>query len=372
MKLAILDDVVYAYALGELSAVGGAERIQWLLARALARNGWVVTVGVRDALGAGECRTVEGVNFVGIGSGQILASWFEFFRRHRPDWWFWRCASHLFGPGVEIARFLGVRTIFSVALDRDVHPRRALFWRPRLWPVYAWGLSRTDKIFVQHIQQFHELSPSWQAEAHILPGIVNQPEQVTPHRDREKYVAWVAVLKKVKRPDLLVKIAEQMPHQRFVVCGEPSTFMSPPGYGEQILKALQACHNIEFLGKASPAKALEIIANACILLSTSDEEGFPSTFLEAWAGGTPVVSLKIDPNETIQRLRLGALSGTVENAITEIERLMNSPQTREEISLRTRRYVANVHSENKVTAIFEGAIRGEASSWQVYENEVRV
>src|SRR4030095_5493832 len=140
----------------------------------------------------------EGAKFVGVGSGQILASWFEFFRTQRPDWWFWRCASHLLGPGVEIARFLGVKTIFSVAFDRDVYPRRALFWHPRLWRLYAWGLSRTDRIFVQHIQQFHELSERWQPKAHILPGIVDQSKDVRPHQNREKYVAWVAVLKKVK------------------------------------------------------------------------------------------------------------------------------------------------------------------------------
>jgi hypothetical protein len=163
MKIVMLNDLIYAYAHHHPSAIGGAERIQWLLARALVRKGWTVTVGVREPLREQEYDTVEGVKFAGIGGGQILAAWYAFLRSEQPHWWFWRCATHLWGPGVEIAKFLGIRTVFSVALDRDVHPRRALFWRPRLWPLYAWGLSRTDRILVQHTGQLHELSPRWQS-----------------------------------------------------------------------------------------------------------------------------------------------------------------------------------------------------------------
>ena len=53
MKIAFANDTIYGYASGA-SVVGGAERQQWLLARALAATGWSVTVGVHEALEAGE------------------------------------------------------------------------------------------------------------------------------------------------------------------------------------------------------------------------------------------------------------------------------------------------------------------------------
>lgn len=84
MKLAFVNDGVYAYATGSPSAVGGAERQQWLLARALAVRGWLVTVGVRHLMTARERRTLEGIDFVGIGQEPILLAWSKFLSAERP------------------------------------------------------------------------------------------------------------------------------------------------------------------------------------------------------------------------------------------------------------------------------------------------
>src|SRR5262249_8889928 len=140
----------YAFASGASSANGGAERDQWLLGTALASFGWSVTVGVRDGLESGDRRFINGVDFIGLEKCQFLLAWHRFLSSQRPNWLFWECASHLLGPLVEIAKFSGVRTIFHVAIDSDVHPRRALFRRPRWWPLYAWGLERADRILLQH------------------------------------------------------------------------------------------------------------------------------------------------------------------------------------------------------------------------------
>jgi len=50
MKVALVNDIVYRYGYGDPAAVGGSERYQWLLARALAAHGWSVVVGVRSGL----------------------------------------------------------------------------------------------------------------------------------------------------------------------------------------------------------------------------------------------------------------------------------------------------------------------------------
>ena len=65
MKLAVLNDVVFGYASAADWPSGGAERYQWLLARALAAEGWTVTVGVREWMKPKEHRVIDGVQFRG-------------------------------------------------------------------------------------------------------------------------------------------------------------------------------------------------------------------------------------------------------------------------------------------------------------------
>ena len=96
--------------------------------------------------------------------------------------------------------------------------------------------------------------------------------------------------------------------------------------------------------------------NAAILLSTADEEGFPNTFLQAWSSGTPVVSLKVDPDRIIELRGLGAVAGTAQKAVEVIQELMTSPDCRDAIGARAIRHVSEAHSEASVTAAFHRAI----------------
>jgi len=360
VKIAFLNDLIYAYAADTgrgTWATGGAERQQWLLARAMASAGWAVTVGVRDSpLKPGETCQIDGVKFTAIGHEQIFLAWYRFFRSERPDWWFWQCASHLFGFGVVLAQLNGAKAIFGVGLDRDVRVREALDLRRRWWPAYALGLSRADRIVLQHGDQRTDLRPGWNGKAHVVPNIAFGSETVLPHLQRSPTVAWIASLKQVKRPDLLIEIARSLPQIRFVVCGGASTYMTPPGYSERMIELFRTIPNIDYRGQVSPDEAVRIGSAAALLLSTSDEEGFPQTFLEAWAHGTPVVSLKIDPDRVIGEFGLGVVCRDLQSAATEIDRLISSVDLREELSLKARRYVARAHSPAAAVSAMERAL----------------
>lgn len=361
MKLAFVNDGIYEYASGDPAAVGGAERQQWLLACALARAGWSVTVGTRERLEEGQRQAIHGVEYVGIGRGMYLPTLCRFLMSERPDWLYLRCAQHLLGPIVQMARWGGIGTIFSAGFDTDVRPRQALTRRRRLWPLYAWGLAQAERLFLQHAEQLSALPLKWRSKAHIVPSLAGEPVPAKPHLDRDKYVAWVGMLRRHKRPDLLVEIARQAPAVKFVLCGGPSTFGTAPGYGEEVMDALRMLPNVEFLGKVPPATAQRVIEDAAALLSTSSGEGFPNTFLQAWSSGTPVVSLQIDPDHIIRRFGLGAISNGVQGAVEDIERLVGSAERREEIAVRSRQYVAAHHSAPAVVKAFHAAVAATSS-----------
>ena len=356
MKIAFLNDCAYEYAIGGAKAIGGLERNIWFHSRALAAAGWSVQIGVRGALKADERKVIEGVEYVGIGHGQVLAAWCRFLAAERPDWLYWGGASHLWGLLVEIATLTGVRTVYATALDTDAQPRRALSLRPRWWPLYAWGLRRADRIFVQHTGQLMMLHPRLMAKAHVLPKVCPLPPTMKPHSQRRLSVAWVATLRRHKRPDILIDIARRAPDVRFIVCGGPSTHRTPPRYSEQMIDALIQLPNVDYRGSVPPEQADQVIADAALLLCTSDIEGFPNTFTQAWSNGTPIVTVKVDPEGLIEKQGLGAVSRTIDGAVGDITTLLASVDRREDIALRARRHISDNHNPTTVVRIFADAL----------------
>ena len=357
MKIVYVNDILYGYATGDPSAKGGAERYGWHLMRALASAGWSVTVGVQSALRKEEERIIDGVRFLGIGrSVHFLLDWYRFLKHERPDWCFWQCAGHLWGPAAEIARWLGVRTAFSTMYDLDVQPRKALTRRKNWWLLYKWGLQRSNLIFIQHYGQGDYLPLRWQQRAFLLPGIVSLPDRVTPHAERNGTVVWAAVIRPPKRPDLLVEIARRLPTVHFVVCGAPSLSHWNAGAIESTMTQLRSLPNVDYRGHVAPEQTVKAIGEASLLLSTSDGEGFPSVFLEAWAAGTPVVSIQIDPDHKIRNCELGKVGDTVEGTVEAVRSLMASPECRQDMGMKSRRHVEEMHCPIAAVRAVETAV----------------
>jgi glycosyltransferase involved in cell wall biosynthesis len=356
MKVAFLNDHIYGYAISDAGTVGGSERQQWLLARSLALSGWSVCVGIRAGLNAGEKRTIDGVEFWGIKKGHYLLDWNRFFSSASPDWLYWRGATHLLGPLVQIAHFHRVKVAFAVAFDTDVHPRSALASRQRWWPLYLWGLSQAELLFLQHGGQLEGLPSWWRAKAVLVRSIAEVNHIAKPHASRERCVAWVGMLRQPKRPDLLIEIAKRTPDIKYVVCGGVTKHRSPVRYSQQMIDEFRKMPNVIFHGQVSPEEAERVIGEAALLLCTSDQEGFPNVFLQAWSSGTPVISLQIDPDSNIQKLGLGMVSSTLEGAIKDIHNLIDSYYQRDEIAVRAKRYIAKNHSQAAVVGAFECAL----------------
>jgi glycosyltransferase involved in cell wall biosynthesis len=233
-----------------------------------------------------------------------------------------------------------------------------LYPRRRWWPAYAFGLSRARRIALQHEGQRADLPERWKQKAYVVPNIAFERDAMLPHSERQPTVAWIAALRLHKRPDRLIDIARRLPHVRFIVCGSPSTYMTPAGYSERAIEAFRTLPNIDYRGQVSPLDALRITAQASLLLSTSDEEGFPQTFLEAWSHGTPVVSLRIDPGGVIPKWSLGAVCGDEQGAAAAIDRFISDPGLRGRMGESARQYVSREHSPAAAVAAIERALLG--------------
>jgi glycosyltransferase involved in cell wall biosynthesis len=90
-------------------------------------------------------------------------------------------------------------------------------------------------------------------------------------------------------------------------------------------------------------------------VNTSDTEGFPNSYLQAWVRGTPVVAF-FDPDGIIAREGLGYTATSLPDMRQAVERLLQSPPHWAEVSARCRRYMHTHYNESTIMAPYLAAI----------------
>lgn len=349
MKLLIENHEILWSATGDARAIGGAERQQWLLARALARRGHeVIVASFSDRPEAP--RTIDGVRFVEISPRTPVVAWPRLLLRERPDWVYRRCADFYLGLVAPLARISGSRVAYACAFDTDCAPERALARRRYLWPLYALGLSMADRILIQHEGQRELLPDALRGKAALVPSVAASPGASAPADPNGRYVAWVGLLREPKRPHLIVEIARRLPAVRFVVCGPPSDHRTSPEYAAAIVPALRSQPNVDYRGGVPPDEAQRVLAGAGVLLMTSLAEGFPNTLLQAWSTGVPAVSLGLDPGGAIVRHRAGRIARDVDEAAAGIAAYLADEAARRQDGRRGLDYVETHHGEETAVA----------------------
>jgi glycosyltransferase involved in cell wall biosynthesis len=144
-----------------------------------------------------------------------------------------------------------------------------------------------------------------------------------------------------------VALARALPEARFLMIPVPEGRGS--GELDEIQAAARELPNLELLDPMPHDRLSALISLTVAVVNTSVLEGMPNTFLEAWARGVPVLTLRFDPDDVVARHALGiAAQGSWDRFVEGARQLWEGRADGEEWAERVRTYVEDAHSLDAV------------------------
>ena len=323
-----------------IARVGGAEVQQCILARLLAANGYRISMVCLD-YGQPDRTVVHGVTVhkafrLGAGLPGLrfvhprLTRMYRALRRVDADIYYCRAAGAWIGLVAEYCRLHGKRSVYAGASDADFLPdlRGKIRYGRDRW-LYRWGLARVHRIVAQNEVQRATCLETHGRQALVIPSCYDPPQDTRAGTGAGDCVLWVGMLRAGKRPELLLALAARLPHRRFVVVSGPAP--EEAELFERIRREAASLPNLEFVGFLPLAKVERRFDDAHVVVNTSEFEGLPNTFLQAWSRGVPTVATVDVPNPAHKQFR------DVEQGARQIEALFTERELWEDARTRERR-----------------------------------
>jgi len=334
-----------------LDLVGGAEIQQVLLARELKKRSFDISLVVFD-FGQESPKIIDSIKIFKACKPNDYKNPYSIFsilkalNQSKANIYYVRGGKLLVGLVALYCRLKRKKLVYSVASDRSIDIEKNSFDTI----IFKSALKNSHIIITQNEYQQRLLKKNFNknsilVKSHILLNN-EKPEKITP-----PIILWVSTLKKKwKQPELFLKLAKEVPDAKFQMVGGPSK--DDPQYFERIKRLADEIPNLDFVGFVPHHEIDKYFNRASIFVNTSSVEGFPNTFLQAWASYTPIVSLNVDPDEIICKYNLGFHSKTFEQMVKDVKLLIHDEELRKKLGENGRRYVELEHDIKKIVEIY--------------------
>ena len=333
-----------------LSIVGGAEVQQSMLGRAFVAEGYRVST-VCTNLGQPEGIEVDGIRVYRTykpGKGlpilrflhpHISLTW-RAMKRANADVYYQRGCGHLTAIVAAFCRLHGRRFVFAGAHDYDFDPSLPLIPSSKNKWMYRWGLKQAHAVVVQNQTQA-EAASHWGHHPVVIGSCYQPPAQAGVRKDG--YVLWAARLCPWKRPELFMQLAARLPQFRFRMVGGPGTEPGEIAFAKEISQQAQKLKNLEYVGFVPHADIEREFNNARLFVNTSEAEGFPNTFLQAWSRGMPTVSF-LEPPTGDDGRAVGCVARDIDDLVRATHTLMTNDAVWSEEGERCLKHFTKRHS----------------------------
>lgn len=353
----------------DIDVVGGAEVQQSILARLFRAAGHPVSMICHD-YGQPPRAVIDGITVFRAHAPDAglpglryfhprLTSIWQAMRAADADLYYQRAAGMLTAVVAAFCRRHGRRSIYAGASDPDFIPGRQdiRFTRDR-W-LFEQGLARVDGVVVQNAAQQRNCLEHYGRTAMLIPSCYELPPDARPVSGRT--VLWVGRMRPGKRAELFFELARRLPEHPFIIVGGAGGEAGDAAYFETLRATAAPLPNVEFTGFLPLARVEPYFDQAAVFVNTSDNEGVPNTFLQAWARGIPTVAF-VDTGARLGGEPVYHIASDLDDMAAEVRRLLGDPGHHARAAARCRRHFADTHAPASVLAqyehLFDGLLAG--------------
>ena len=359
-----VSDTLHSYfGSGIETGTGGAERQQYMLAIGLRDRGYNVSVATLKYDSPPQ-RTVNSINLWRVipdVRGFSLAPYkavetTRWLKTIDADVYYVRGNNFLCMVTAVYTRVSGREFIYAVANDSNVDPEH-LERRGFLQYPYIQAMQSADRVIAQTNYQQDVLKKEHGIDAIRIPnGYEVPPEAELVSHAKRSHILWVGSMDPdQKKPKRFLELARQLPDIQFRMIGPPDN--DEPGYYDEIESEARRISNVNFLGFVDPDEIHDHYKTAIALVNTSDYEGFPNVFLEAWRYATPVVSLYHTIDGVLTSEPIGIHAGSMEDLVTAVDQLASDRELCEMLGSGAREYMSTNYSFDQLLNQYEYTIK---------------
>jgi glycosyltransferase involved in cell wall biosynthesis len=272
----------------DMGFVGGAEVLLVQLAKGIARQGFEVSF-VTYSDGGDQVELIDGIKVIKAYKQQDALSLSPL----KKVWHIWKALRvadadvYLEHPGLGgvvslFCRLCHRKAILYIGSEAEVVKRRIVTNGKLYFSLgHGFDIKAAHVVIAQSEYQRKMLRENFHRDSVIVKIPIPLSEPAMPAWNGTLTVLWLATVKPLKQAELFLDLARAMPQAKFQMVGGPA--LGDERYYNSIKEAAAAIPNLEFCGFVPHEKIGSYIAKSNILVNTSIVEGFPVTFLEAWA-----------------------------------------------------------------------------------------
>tara|TARA_R110000868_G_scaffold372687_1_gene636497 strand:- start:1653 stop:2750 length:1098 start_codon:yes stop_codon:yes gene_type:complete len=229
-----------------------------------------------------------------------------------PDVVYWRLNKHHFYGVAKTLNNKKIPIIFAVSHIDDTRKYNYLSspkqsYKEALKAIKQALTSRLNYLGFKYVSAVTYLNESYlgslpvEFESFVPNSVSEVAEEFFWHRP---FILWVANIKKAKRPELFLQLAEKLRDENvdFLMVGAMMSKLY------SWLEDEKEMENFKYLGPRSVAQVNGMLRSALMLVHTCEPEGFGNNFIQAWLAGKPTVSLGFDPGGYIEKYHLGGVA----------------------------------------------------------------